>query len=67
MHLVVILGIALLVFGPKGLPSRAMDWGEANRGFKTRLKEAESTAPVGPGDQTNPACDSPSVRDEDLA
>ena len=43
MHLVVILGIALLVFGPKKLPELGKGLGEAIRGFKTSLTGAEAT------------------------
>ena len=34
MHLLVILGIALLVFGPKKLPELGKGFGEGIRGFK---------------------------------
>jgi sec-independent protein translocase protein TatA len=51
MHLLVILGIALLVFGPRKLPELGKGLGEAIRGFKTSLKEGESNPPAGPGDQ----------------
>ena len=37
MHLVVILGIALLVFGPKKLPELGRGLGESIRGFKSAL------------------------------
>jgi sec-independent protein translocase protein TatA len=43
MHLLVILGIALLVFGPKKLPELGKGLGEGIRGFKSAMKEnAES-------------------------
>jgi sec-independent protein translocase protein TatA len=38
MHLLVIFGIALLVFGPKKLPELGKGIGEGIRGFKTALK-----------------------------
>jgi sec-independent protein translocase protein TatA len=41
MHLVVILGIALLVFGPKKLPELGKGIGEGIRGFKAAIKEEE--------------------------
>ena len=41
MHLLLIFGIALLVFGPKKLPELGRGLGEAIRGFKTSLKEGE--------------------------
>jgi sec-independent protein translocase protein TatA len=52
MHLLLIFGIALLVFGPKKLPELGKGLGEAIRGFKTSLKEGESSSPASPGDQT---------------
>jgi len=46
MHLVLILGIALLVFGPQKLPELGKGLGEAIRGFKNSLREGErSEAP----------------------
>ena len=38
MHLVVIFGIALLVFGPRKLPELGKGLGEGIRGFKSALK-----------------------------
>jgi len=43
MHLVLILGIALLVFGPQKLPELGKGLGEAIRGFKNSLREGESS------------------------
>ena len=37
MHLLVILGIALLVFGPKKLPELGKGLGDGIRGFKNAL------------------------------
>ena len=45
MHLLVIFGIALLVFGPKKLPELGKGIGEGIRGFKSAMKEEET-----PGD-----------------
>ena len=39
MHLLVIFGIALLVFGPKKLPELGKGLGDGIRGFKTAMKE----------------------------
>jgi len=53
MHLLLIFGIALLVFGPKKLPELGKGLGEAIRGFKTSLAEGEktqSTLPPTPND-----------------
>ena len=54
-HLLVIVGIALLVFGPKKLPELGKGIGESIRGFKSALKEpegspAKSDAPSGARD-----------------
>ena len=40
-HLLVIFGIALLVFGPKKLPELGKGIGEGIRGFKSAMKEEE--------------------------
>jgi sec-independent protein translocase protein TatA len=47
MHLLVIFGIALLVFGPKKLPELGKGIGEGIRGFKSAMK-AEEEKPVEP-------------------
>ena len=41
MHLLIILGIALLVFGPKKLPELGKGIGEGIRGFKSAMKADE--------------------------
>lgn len=41
MHLLVIFGIALLVFGPKKLPDMGKGLGEGIRGFKSAMKTEE--------------------------
>ena len=41
MHLLVIFGIALLVFGPKKLPELGKGIGEGIRGFKSAMKDEE--------------------------
>jgi sec-independent protein translocase protein TatA len=43
MHLLVIFGIALLVFGPKKLPDLGKGIGEGIRGFKTAMTDEEPT------------------------
>ena len=43
-HLLVIFGIALLVFGPKKLPELGKGIGETIRGFKSAMKEEEKPA-----------------------
>lgn len=42
MHLLILLGIVLLVFGPKKLPELGKGLGEAIRGFKQAMNESES-------------------------
>ena len=39
MHLLVIVGIALLVFGPKKLPELGKGIGEGIRGFKAAIND----------------------------
>ncbi len=48
MHLLVIFGIALLVFGPKKLPELGKGIGEGIRGFKSAMKDDEKPASVTP-------------------
>ena len=47
MHLLVILGIAILVFGPKKLPELGKGLGEAVRGFRKGLHAAEEPPEAG--------------------
>jgi len=42
MHLLVLLGISLLVFGPKKLPELGKGMGEAIRGFKSAIRSEEN-------------------------
>jgi len=44
MHLLVIVGIALLFFGPKKLPELGKGIGEGIRGFKAAINEEEERA-----------------------
>ena len=44
MHLLVILGIALLVFGPKKLPELGKGLGDGIKGFKEAIGGKESTS-----------------------
>jgi sec-independent protein translocase protein TatA len=48
MHLLVIFGIALLVFGPKKLPELGKGIGEGIRGFKSAMKEQAEEKPASP-------------------
>jgi sec-independent protein translocase protein TatA len=44
MHLLLIVGIALLVFGPKKLPELGKGIGEGIRGFKSAMKAEDEKA-----------------------
>ena len=46
MHLVVILFIALMVFGPKKLPELGRGLGDGIRSFKNSMKDKENVVPV---------------------
>ena len=59
MHLLVILFIALIVFGPKKLPELGKGLGEAIRGFKDSVRGADAPSdraadPKGPQDNKSP-------------
>ena len=43
-HLLLIFGIALLVFGPKKLPELGKGIGEGLRGFKSAMKGEDASA-----------------------
>jgi sec-independent protein translocase protein TatA len=45
MHLLVILGIAILVFGPKKIPELGKGLGEGIRGFKSALQHDDRVDP----------------------
>jgi sec-independent protein translocase protein TatA len=47
MHLLVIVGIALLIFGPKKLPELGKGLGDGIRGFKSAIKGDEPEPTVG--------------------
>jgi sec-independent protein translocase protein TatA len=46
MHLLVIAGIALLIFGPKKLPEFGKGLGEGIRGFKTAMHAKDDEVAV---------------------
>jgi len=48
MHMLVVFGIALLVFGPKKLPELGMGQGETIRGFKSAMAAKEEEKPSDP-------------------
>ena len=45
MHLLIIAGIALLIFGPKKLPELGKGMGEGIRGFKAAMQAKDETTP----------------------
>jgi sec-independent protein translocase protein TatA len=45
MHLLVIFGIALLIFGPKKLPELGKGVGESIKAFKSAMKEITDNQP----------------------
>jgi sec-independent protein translocase protein TatA len=49
MHLLLLFGIAVLLFGPKKLPELGKSLGEGIRGFKSAMKDEEKP-PVNPTD-----------------
>ena len=55
MHLLIIAGVALLIFGPKKLPELGKGIGEGIRGFKAAINPSEKPdQPVGrAGDAVN--------------
>jgi sec-independent protein translocase protein TatA len=54
MHLMVIAGIALLIFGPKKLPELGKGLGESIRGFKTAMAAKDEISTLQPVDEPNP-------------
>ena len=46
MHLLMVLGVALLVFGPRKLPELGKGLGEAIRGFKKGMQHEEDPKPT---------------------
>ena len=54
MHLILIIGIVLLIFGPSRLPGLGKGMGDAIRGFKKGLKGDEiDVTPNNPNEQIN--------------
>ena len=53
MHLLVIFGIALLVFGPKKLPELGKGIGEGIRGFKSAMKAEDEKRAIVPATATD--------------
>jgi sec-independent protein translocase protein TatA len=55
MHLLVIFGIALLVFGPKKLPELGKGLGDGIRGFKSAMKQEPESEKATPADSSEKA------------
>jgi sec-independent protein translocase protein TatA len=55
MHLMIIAGIALLVFGPKKLPELGKGLGESIRGFKSAMAAKEEAPASSKPDSTTQA------------
>jgi sec-independent protein translocase protein TatA len=52
MHLLIIFGLALLIFGPKKLPELGKGIGESIRGFKSAMKADEDKPTNSANDQS---------------
>jgi sec-independent protein translocase protein TatA len=61
-HLLLIFGIALLVFGPKKLPELGKGIGEGLRGFKSAMKGEEAVAPTVSAGASTSATEATSAR-----
>jgi sec-independent protein translocase protein TatA len=55
MHLLLILGIALIIFGPSKLPELGKALGESIKGFKSAMQGDE------PGTKNTPRADDPAA------
>lgn len=53
VHLIIILGIALLLFGPKRLPEIGQGLGKTIREFRKAMKEGAEGTPTPPGEKEN--------------
>jgi len=64
MHLLVIFGIALLIFGPKKLPELGKGIGEGIRGFKSAMHAPDEKLAA---NEPAPSADSARSRSERVA
>ena len=55
MHLLVVFGIAFLIFGPKKLPELGKGIGESIRGFKSAMKTDKADEDKPTSSTTSPA------------
>jgi sec-independent protein translocase protein TatA len=53
LHLLIIAGIALLIFGPKKLPELGKGLGDGIRGFKSAMNNEEKTVAVVKPEEVN--------------
>jgi sec-independent protein translocase protein TatA len=60
MHLLVIAGIALLIFGPKRLPDLGKGLGESIRGFKSAIAARDENSSTEP----QPNEERPTINDQ---
>jgi sec-independent protein translocase protein TatA len=51
MHLIIIAGIALLIFGPKKLPELGRGLGDGIRGFKSAMSREEKSPDIKKSDE----------------
>jgi sec-independent protein translocase protein TatA len=53
MHLIIIAGIALLIFGPKKLPELGKGLGDGIRGFKSAMSAEEKPVEINKTTEVN--------------
>jgi sec-independent protein translocase protein TatA len=61
MHLLIILAVGVLLFGPKKIPELGKGLGEGIRGFKDAMRNATEPSPPAPAPAPPPAADAPKV------
>jgi sec-independent protein translocase protein TatA len=57
MHLLIILGICLLIFGPKKLPELGKGLGDGIRGFKDAMANKDAPPPTPPPSESKDSKD----------
>ena len=67
MHLLVLLGIALLVFGPKKLPELGKGLGDGIRIFKTSLRDHDEHHGAGEHETSSAVIDITKASDSKLS
>jgi sec-independent protein translocase protein TatA len=61
MHLLIILAVGVLLFGPKKIPELGKGLGEGIRGFKDAMRNATEPSPPAPAPAPPPAAEAPKV------